>query len=52
MGAKCSEVLVRGSCIHFAVTADKEPCVVDGLPTLSLYLCLYIYVCVCISVYI
>jgi hypothetical protein len=51
---KCNEDLVLGSCIHFAVTADKRPCVVDGFDGLSLCGCvrIYIYVCVCMCIYI
>jgi hypothetical protein len=53
---KCSEILVRGSCNHFAVTADKGPCGVGGLSSLSLYVCvcvyIYIIMCVCICIYI
>jgi hypothetical protein len=49
---KCSEILVRFSCNHFAVNADKGPCVVDGLAGLSLCVCIYICVCVCVYVYI
>jgi hypothetical protein len=42
----CSEILVRVSCNHFAVTGDKTQCVVDGLAGLSLcvFVCLYIYI--------
>jgi hypothetical protein len=40
---KCSESLVRGSCNHFSVTADKEWCVVDGLVGLSLCVCVCVY---------
>jgi hypothetical protein len=51
---KCSESLVRGNCNHFAVTADKVPCVVDGLAGLSVCVCVcvYIYMCVCVCMYI
>jgi hypothetical protein len=38
------EFHVRGSCNHFAVTADKWLCVVNGFDGLSLCVCLYIYV--------
>jgi hypothetical protein len=52
----CSECLVRGSCNHFAVTADKVPCVVDGHAGLSVcmcvYICIYIYVCVYMYIYV
>jgi hypothetical protein len=59
LGAKRSEILVRGLCNHFAVTADKEQCAVDGFADPSLCLCvcvfLYIYIymckCVCICIY-
>jgi hypothetical protein len=51
---KSNESLVRGFCNHFAVTADKGPCVVDGFAGFSLCLCvcvyLYIYVCVCVYI--
>jgi hypothetical protein len=40
---KCNEVLLCGSSNHFAVTADKGPCVVHVLADLSLC------VCVCLS---
>jgi hypothetical protein len=43
---KCSENLVRGSCNHFGVTAEKMSFVVHGLAGLSLC------VCVCVCVYI
>jgi hypothetical protein len=51
---KCSEILVSGICNHFAVTADNEPCVLDGLAGLSVCVCgfIYIYVCVCVCIYI
>jgi hypothetical protein len=39
---KCSEGIMRGFCNHFAVTADKGPCGVDGLTGLSLGVCAYI----------
>jgi hypothetical protein len=50
---KCSENLVRISCNHFAVTADKWPCGLDGLAGLSLCVCVcvYIYICVCVYTY-
>jgi hypothetical protein len=41
---KCSEDLVRGSCNHFAVKADKGPCVVDGIGGLSVCVFIYIYI--------
>jgi hypothetical protein len=40
--SKFSEDVVRGSCIHFAETADNRPCVVHVLAVLSL--------CVCVSI--
>jgi hypothetical protein len=52
---KCSEIRVRGICNHFAVTADKEPSLINGLAVLfSVCLCVYIYIneCVCIYIYI
>jgi hypothetical protein len=45
------EVLVSGSCNHFALTAEKGPCVVDGL-CWPVFVCVYIYICVCIYIYI
>jgi hypothetical protein len=41
---KCREVLVRGSCNHFAVTADKRPCVLNGFAGLSLCVFVYMYI--------
>jgi hypothetical protein len=41
---KCSEGLLRGNCNHFAVAADKMPCVGDGLDGLSLCVCMCIYI--------
>jgi hypothetical protein len=49
---KCSEILVHFSCVHFDVTVDKGPCVMDGLPGLSLCVCVYIYMCVCVYMHI
>jgi hypothetical protein len=49
---KCSVSLVRGSCNHFAVTADKWPCVVDEFAGLSLCVCMFVYIYICIYVYI
>jgi hypothetical protein len=49
---KCSESLVRDSCNHLIVTADKGPCVVDGFTGLSLCVCIYICVCLRICIYI
>jgi hypothetical protein len=51
---KCNEFLVHGCCNHFAVTADKGPCVVHGLAGLSVCIrvCTYIYMCVCVYLYI
>jgi hypothetical protein len=46
----CNECLGRGSCNHFAVTADTLLCVVDGLAGLSLCVYVYIYVCVCVYI--
>jgi hypothetical protein len=48
----CSEILVRGNCNHFTVTAEKGPCVVDGLVGLSLCVCVYIYIFECVYMYI
>jgi hypothetical protein len=48
---KCSECVVRGSCNHFAVNADKLPCVVDGFSGMSLCVCVYIHVCVYVYIY-
>jgi hypothetical protein len=50
----CSEILVRGNCNHFSVTADKGPGVFDGLAGLSLCVCVYVYIymCVCLYLYI
>jgi hypothetical protein len=50
---KCSEILVRGRSNHFAVIADKGPCGVGGLSSLSLYVCvcIYIYIIMCVCVY-
>jgi hypothetical protein len=42
----CSESLVRFSCNHFAVTANKLLSVVDGLAGLSLCF----FVCICIYI--
>jgi multisubunit Na+/H+ antiporter MnhF subunit len=49
---KCSEVLVRGSCKHFAVTASKGPCVLAGLVGLSVCVCVCACVCVWVNIYI
>jgi hypothetical protein len=38
------EDLVRGSCNHFAVTADNGRCVGNGLAGLSLCVCVYVYI--------
>jgi hypothetical protein len=47
---KWNKYLVRGCCNHFAVTAEKGPCVVDDLAGLSLCVC--VYICMCVYVYI
>jgi hypothetical protein len=58
VGVQVQRNLLRGSCNHFAVTAEKGPCVIDGLLGLSLCVCMcvyihiYIYVCVNIYIYI
>jgi hypothetical protein len=44
------EYLVRGSCNHFPVTADKGPCVVDDFAGLSV--CVYVFMCLCIYIFI
>jgi hypothetical protein len=49
---KWIEILVRGSSNHFAVTADKGPCEVNGLAGLGVCVCIYIFLCVCIYIYI
>jgi hypothetical protein len=51
---KRGESPLHCSCIHFAVTTDKEPSVLDGLAGLSLCVCVLInmYVCVWICMYI
>jgi hypothetical protein len=41
---KCNECILRGSCIHFTVTAGKGPCVLDGLAGLSLCVCVCVYI--------
>jgi hypothetical protein len=48
----CIEVVVRDFCNHFDITANKGPCVVDGLAGLSLWVCLHVYICVCVYMYI
>jgi hypothetical protein len=52
VGEQVQRILVRGSCNHFAIIADKWPCVVHGHAGLCLCVCIYIYVCVCLCVYI
>jgi hypothetical protein len=47
----CSDGLLRGSCNHFAVTADKRLCMVDELAGLFLCVRVSIYICVCVCVY-
>jgi hypothetical protein len=48
VGAQLQRRFLRGSCNHFAVTADKGPCVIDGLAGMFLcvciYICLYVYI--------
>jgi hypothetical protein len=36
--------LLRSSCNHFAVTADKEPCGLEGLAGLSLRVSVHVYI--------
>jgi hypothetical protein len=36
---KCGESPLHFRCLHFAVTADKKPCVLDGFAGLSLCVC-------------
>jgi hypothetical protein len=51
--SKCSEIHVRNSCIYFAVTENKGPCLVDVLAGLFLCVCMCINIlmCVCLCVY-
>jgi hypothetical protein len=51
-GFMCNEFLLRFSCNHFAVTAERGPCVVDTLAGRSLSVCVCIYICVFICIYI
>jgi hypothetical protein len=48
---KCSEIFMRVSCNHFAVTAEKGPWVIDGFTVKSQCVCVYIYICVCVYIY-
>jgi hypothetical protein len=47
---KWFEILLGGSCNHFTLTADKMPCVVDGIAGLSV--CAYVYIFLCVYIYI
>jgi hypothetical protein len=40
---KCTEILVRGSCNHFAVTSEKGPFVVHGFAGLSVFVCVCVF---------
>jgi hypothetical protein len=50
LARKCSERILRCSCNHFAVTADKGRCVVNGYAGLSVCVC--IYICVYMYIYV